>query len=274
MEIRLFGKSLFSVGKSRADYILQEARSSNDESKSLPDFYQAGNTLDTLREFVEVTESQVFTTSSASTTVGTVTGVNVARLDDKPNAPEEKKEEQEKLTPKKVYELQMLNDKAFELNVEPEYVEKQIASFKDRLQLLKSQDYDMRRGVKEVSSVLMRMENRRSYAEVAEFFAQFPYTMTAKIADLTKNHTYLQIGQIGQFLADLPNDAVQVMKDYSAKTKQICGKEAVFYIIADQKDFKKTNTRRDPILLAQSPFGHFWQILGAWDKEMLLVDEL
>ncbi len=44
--------------------------------------------------------------------------------------------------------------------------------------------------------------------------------------------------------------------------------------IADKKDFEKKDKRRDPILLAQSPFGHFWQILGAWDKEMLFLEEL
>ena len=32
--------------------------------------------------------------------------------------------------------------------------------------------------------------------------------------------------------------------------------------------------QRDPILLVQSPFGFYWQILGAWDKEMLILSEL
>jgi uncharacterized lipoprotein len=72
----------------------------------------------------------------------------------------------------------------------------------------------------------------------------------------------------------MPKEAVEVMKAYNAATGELCGKQAVFYIIADKKDFKKSDQRRDPILLAQSPFGHVWQILGAWDKEMIFVEEL
>lgn len=80
-----------------------------------------------------------------------------------------------------------------------------------------------------------------------------------------------KLSKIEQFIADLPSDAMQVMKEYTDNTKKLCDKKAVFYIIADKEDFNKTNKRKDPILLAQSPFGHVWQILGAWDKEMLLL---
>ena len=32
--------------------------------------------------------------------------------------------------------------------------------------------------------------------------------------------------------------------------------------------------KKDPILLASSPFGRFFYILGAWDKEVEIVDDL
>jgi len=32
--------------------------------------------------------------------------------------------------------------------------------------------------------------------------------------------------------------------------------------------------KRDPILLAQSPFGFYYNILGAWEKEMVYLPEL
>ena len=72
----------------------------------------------------------------------------------------------------------------------------------------------------------------------------------------------------------MPKEAVAAMKEYNKGCDKLCGKQAVFYIIADKKDFEKTNKRRDPILLAQSPFVNRWQILGAWDKEMLFLEEL
>ena len=51
-------------------------------------------------------------------------------------------------------------------------------------------------------------------------------------------------------------------------------KKPVFYVIAEPDKFRKAYEKRDPILLVQSPFGFYWQILGAWDKEMILLSEL
>jgi hypothetical protein len=54
----------------------------------------------------------------------------------------------------------------------------------------------------------------------------------------------------------------------------LCNKKAVFYLISEKKQQKEVLRRRDPILLAQSPFGFFWQILGAWDDEVKFLEEL
>lgn len=261
MEIKLFGKSLFSVGKSRVHWLLNEASDSEKQSKFLPDFYRSGNDTGTLVRFEDMS-----ITSSAATALSGAKVIKAAKENPKPAV--------KKLTPKDVYELKMLNEKTFELKTDPKYVDGQIADFKTKLELIKTEEYDMRRGVEEISSILVRMENRKKYPEVKDFFEQFPYTTTAKIADLVKAHDYLQLGQVAQFLAEMPKEAVKTMEDYNDHTKKVSGKRAVFYIVADKKDFQKNNVRRDPILLAQSPFGHFWQILGAWDKEMLFVEEL
>jgi hypothetical protein len=54
----------------------------------------------------------------------------------------------------------------------------------------------------------------------------------------------------------------------------LSNKTTHFYVIADKKDFDKTPAKRDPILLAQSPFGFFWNILGAWSDEMIFLGDL
>jgi hypothetical protein len=64
------------------------------------------------------------------------------------------------------------------------------------------------------------------------------------------------------------------MKKYTNNMKKLCQKKPVFYVIAEPDKFKKAYEKRDPILLVQSPFGFYWQILGAWDKEMILLSEL
>lgn len=257
MEIKIFGKSLFEVRKNNANVLVWESTQANKVSKYLPDFYKDMNG-NTLRDAVEITA---------------INGIPVEKSSkSEVNKPVNKSTE--RLSPKKIYELKMLNDESFKLNVNEKFINEQIEDFKDKLSLLKAEEYDMRNGVNEVSSVLIRMENRKKYEEVKDFFEEYPYTTTSRIDEVIKKHDYLKIGQIAQFVADMPKEAVKAMKDYNQNTDKICQKQAVFYIIADKKDFQRTNQRRDPILLAQSPFGHFWQILGVWDKEMLLLESL
>lgn len=266
MEVKLFGKSLFSYNK--RDALIQSIGESAKESKYLPDFYKGAQEAANWGAFNElvVTSSGSILASNPAMPAGVTTSMDIA--------PAPKKEEKKKHTPKEVHEMQMLNDKSFKLNLDPEYVKAQLEAFKDKLSLVKSEEYDMRRGVDEINSILVRLENRTKYSKTDKFFEQFPYTTSSKISALTKEHDHLKLGQIAQFVADMPKEAVDAMKQYNEATKAICDKQAVFYIIADKKDFQKTDSRRDPILLAQSPFGHFWQIIGAWDKEMMFLEEL
>lgn len=251
MKISLFGKTLFET-QSNGAQMWQLGSSETKESKYLPDFMESNN------------EDSIFSS------VITLQEVGGEKKTKKPKAEKPKPSR----TPKDVYNLKMLHDKAFKLNTDPAYVDKQIADFKAKLDLISKEEYDMRRGVKEISSIVLRMENRKKYAANSSTFENYPYTTTSKVNDVIGKHSNLKLGQIAQFIADMPKEATDAMKEYNKATQALCSKDAVFYIIADKKDFKKSDKRRDPILLAQSPFGHVWQILGAWDDEMLFLEEL
>ena len=173
-----------------------------------------------------------------------------------------------------VYEMKLLDEKTFKLNTNEEYIDEQIVNFKDKLNLMKVSESDFTRGLQEISSIIQRLENRKKYQKFEEFFKDFAYTTNAKINEIIKNHDYLKIDKVDNFMADMPKEAVEVMKNYNKKCSDLCQKKAIFYVIANKKDFQKVEKRRDPILLAQSPFGHIWQILGVWDEEMLIIDEL
>lgn len=269
MEIKLFGKSLFSAKKNRAEILWGEATSPKmTESKFLPDFHNKQGSFGGSNW----TESYVVVESSTGGSVAVPQSMIPKK--GKKGLKIDGRKVQIQLTPKGVYEGKFLNDDTFVLNTNEKYVDGQLADFKEKLTLIKSEEYDMKNGVEEISSMIQRLENRKKYPEVKEFFEKLPYTTSSKIAQITKTHDNLQLGQIAQFVADLPKEAVDIMKEYNENTKKVCGKQAVFYIIADKKDFKKSESRRDPILLAQSPFGHIWQILGAWDKEMMFLEEL
>ena len=126
---------------------------------------------------------------------------------------------------------------------------------------------------REVNALIERLENRKKYSEHRAFFENYQNTTDEKIAILLKKYDLvMQTSDI--FVPEFPDDAIKTMNAYTEKMKIICEKKPVFYVIAEPDKFRKAYEKRDPILLVQSPFGFYWQILGAWDKEMLLLSEL
>jgi len=266
MKFSLFGKNVFEFSsRGQSEPMVYNALQSIEKSKFLPDFH-------TMREYRNDNDVAWIAVPDigSSTSASVSTGTRMIAVQKEEKALKEKF----KLTPKKVFELKFLNKENFKINVDKDYVLTQISVFKDKLNLIKASEFDMSRGTNEIASILMRLENRKKYESVKTFFEDFAYTTTDRIEKVIKNHSHLQLGKIEEFIADMPKEATDAMKAYNSKCEDICGKRAVFYIIADKKDFKKTQQRRDPILLAQSPFSHTWQILGAWDEEMMFLEEL
>ena len=125
----------------------------------------------------------------------------------------------------------------------------------------------------QIEGLIQRLENRRKYAEHAAFYEKFPVTTDDKI-DVLLSKYKLEMNDSDMFVPSFPNEAIAVMDEYSKVTKKVTDEQCIFYVIAEEKDFKKKREKLDPILLVQSPFAFVWQILGAWDKEMLLLHEL
>ena len=124
-----------------------------------------------------------------------------------------------------------------------------------------------------MEALIERLTARKRYIEFKAFFDQFQNTTDEKIEELTKKYA-LEMHPSDIFIPEFPDDAIQLMKDYSAKVKEITGKDTTYYVIAPPDMFRKAYEKRDPILLVQSPFGFYYQILGAWDREMICLSEL
>ncbi len=150
-----------------------------------------------------------------------------------------------------------------------ENLEEKITMFKMKQQFIKENHY----AKKEVIDFQLRLENRRKYNEYKDFYGKFDCTSSEKINKLISKYD-LVLNTTDLFIATFPDDAIKIMNEYTEKTMALCGKKPIFYVIAEAKDFKKKYERNDPILLAQSPFGIYWNILGVWDKEILLLEEL
>jgi hypothetical protein len=147
-------------------------------------------------------------------------------------------------------------------------IDEKIEILKDKSKLI-VQHYAKR----EVVALIERLENRKKYLQYRSFFDKYQNTTDEKIDVLLEKYE-LVMKTSDIFVPEFPDDAIQTMKDYTEAMLLICDKKPVFYVIAEVNDFRKAYEKRDPILLAQSPFGFYWQILGAWDKEMLLLSEL
>jgi len=79
-----------------------------------------------------------------------------------------------------------------------------------------------------------------------------------------------------EYAKNVPLEATIELEKFGAAWDLVMGKERqpdvrliVGYIPPEKKPVKK-----DPILLVTSPFGNWWYILGAWDKEVEIVDQI
>jgi len=143
-----------------------------------------------------------------------------------------------------------------------------IGVLKYKAQLI-TQSYSKR----EVVALIERLENRKKWHKFKDFFNEFQNTTDEKIDILLEKYD-LVMQTSDLFVPEFPDDAIAVMKKYTENMENLCKKKPVFYVIAEPDKFRKAYEKRDPILLVQSPFGFYWQILGAWDKEMILLSEL
>ena len=150
-----------------------------------------------------------------------------------------------------------------------------LSNLDDKIEVLKykadliTQSYSKR----EVQGLIERLENRKQWHKFKNFFQEFQNTTDEKIDILLEKYD-LVMKTSDLFIPEFPDDAISVMKKYTDNMQKLCKKKPVFYVIAEPDKFKKAYEKRDPILLVQSPFGFYWQILGAWDKEMILLSEL
>lgn len=126
---------------------------------------------------------------------------------------------------------------------------------------------------REVVGMIERLQNRKHWDKFSKYFNGFQNTTDEKIDDLLEKYD-LVMKTSDLFVPEFPDDAIKIMKSYTTQMKKLCDKKPVFYVIAEPDKFRKAYEKRDPILLVQSPFGFYWQILGAWDKEMMLLSEL
>ena len=116
---------------------------------------------------------------------------------------------------------------------------------------------------------LKYLKSRKKYAKNEKLF-NWPVTVNEKIDDLCKNYK-LMVSPLSTNYKNIPMEAVDEIEKFSEAYSKVCDDMPEFKLIMDQGGKEQ---KKDPILLAASPFGSWWYVLGAWDKEVEYVDDL
>ncbi len=127
----------------------------------------------------------------------------------------------------------------------------------------------------DINHMIDALNNRKRYMEFAPFFSLIDVTDRDKIDELLRKYPHLRMGQPDLFIGQLPEVATLAMQSYDEVCDKLNGKKPNYYIIARQEDFKQEARKKDPILIAQSPFGLYFYIIGAWGiDDMKYLSEL
>lgn len=149
-------------------------------------------------------------------------------------------------------------------------LDKKIKIIKNRIAVLG--DHVPDRDLNIEYTVLGFLEARKKYEKYKHLFA-YPTTDQSMIDELCSAYK-LKVVSIGQYSGTMPQEAIDELSRFKLACLKVRKDRPVVRLIVPDNDPKTEKRKRDPILLVSSPFGNWDYILGAWDKEVLIVDEL
>lgn len=146
-------------------------------------------------------------------------------------------------------------------------LDEQIKVIQRRLTVFKEQDCNTRDEVLALSFLKARKKlekNRKAFG--------WPVATTESVNKLCSKYKLRRTTLYG-FARNIPMEAVDEIEKFGKAFSLVAAQRAKpsFHLIIDDGG---KETKKDPILLAESPFGTWYFVLGAWDKEVQYVDDL
>jgi len=120
---------------------------------------------------------------------------------------------------------------------------------------------------------LLQLKNRKLFTpEMNEHLSCYPTTTREKIDALSSKYK-LVFHNLQGVVKDIPVKAVKAIEQFCKPLEKgnVSFHKDHFFLVAPEDWWRK---KRDPILLVKSPFGNYYHILYAWDKEVNIVSEL
>lgn len=190
--------------------------------------------------------------------------------------PEEKKADTRKaVEPKAVFEE--IKKKSPEISFDN--LDEKIIAVEKRIEVLK--EHLSPEHLRDEQKTLFFLRNRRLYLKTGKKYPiDWAMTNREAVDDLCKRYK-LKVVPLKQYYTLIPGEGIKEMDRYTNAYKAItCGDCPIFELIIKDVEAKTTEGQkqkkkdRDPILLANSPFADTMFVLGAWDDEVEIVDEI
>jgi len=114
------------------------------------------------------------------------------------------------------------------------------------------------------------------YLKARKFLPKFgkefkwPATNQQLIDSLCSKYKVMKVS-MGAYYRNMPMEAIDEIEKFSEAFSKVSKAKPLFELIVDSGGKEQ---KKDPILLARSPFGRWYYVLGAWDKEVEIVDDL
>ena len=146
-------------------------------------------------------------------------------------------------------------------------LDEQIKLVKERMKVLTQHTHNI--GLKHEKIAIDYLKARKKYTRYKDLF-KWAITNQEMIDKLCKKYKVKKV-DFNSYYRNIPKEGVDEIKKFGEALEKITDNDPAFELIIDEGG---KETRKDPILLASSPFGNWYYILGAWDKEVKIVDDL
>lgn len=150
----------------------------------------------------------------------------------------------------------------------------QVGGLDDQIKIVKARLKVLQRFNGQTGDEMLALRYLKARKKFAKYEKLFPWAITtdAMIDALVKKYKVQFVG-FGSYSKSIPNEATDELEKFSSAWEKVVDDEFTpeLRLITD---YKGPEHKKDPILLAESPFGGWWYVLGAWDKEVEIVDDL
>jgi hypothetical protein len=189
--------------------------------------------------------------------------ISTASLDNSSSSKSEKKDERIEKKPVEVFKEIIAETPVMNVNNLDEQI-KLVTRRKKMLEELGTNSDD------EIQALAFLQARKKGLKVKTNF--HWASTNLTMIAELVKKYK-VAMTDFAAYSKNIPMEAIDELEKYLKEYSKVSNDKPVLKLIIDSTPQSK-EIKKDPILLASSPFGRYFYILGAWDKEVAIVDDL